>query len=738
MKKTGMSSSFIGKVLDNYRIIENLGIGGMGFVFKAIHIKLDKIFALKMIAPSLAMNKDFIKRFETEARALAKLEDPNIVRIYDLRSDNDQWFIIMEYIDGMNLMEMIRNDGAMKWQKALPIFKQVLTGIGHAHAAGIIHRDIKPNNIMVTGGGVVKITDFGLAKDQSGRATTMSITSGGTLYYMSPEHVKGISFTDKRSDIYSIGMTFYETISGNVPFKSLDSDFDIRETIMRKELIKPSAFNAQIPTLLEDIIMKSLAKSPDQRFQNTGTMLEALEDFEQKIPVLELGQELLADSSYKLKKKPVSLDMEGPDTRFEKVLKQQSRDLIRRYGMITLVFLFLIISVVTYLILSKPASAPRTPKESIFKIETNPSGADVYVDRLLAGTTPLHDYSIGTGDHHIRFEKNGYQTIDTLIWSPVDKKIVFSLDLRPVQRQKGTPILSPKTAATNTPLLINSDPPGAQIWINDIHKGATPLKVSGGQEKTWKIRIEKKGYHPYIKSFSPQNTQITQIDAKLSIISGSLQIMTIPGGASLTLDGKPLINQTTPVLLSDLATGTYQLQILKNGFHSQIREVLINPEDTTKLSVDLVPLQGKLALQVRPWGSVYLNNELQKATSDVRYEFSLPVNQYELKVVHPTLGRWVKKIVIETDQELNVVVDFSRTFEINITTVDESGRILPASIIIDDKNSGSNTPASVQLHTGIHRLSVRKDGYIAINGEQEIFIDPNAEKIYKIVLKKIE
>ena len=111
-----MSTSFIGKVLDNYRILENLGIGGMGVVFKAVHIKLDKIVALKVIAPGLALNETFIKRFQTEAKALAKLEDPNIVKIYDLRSDNDQWFIVMEYVDGINLSDKIKKNGALPWR----------------------------------------------------------------------------------------------------------------------------------------------------------------------------------------------------------------------------------------------------------------------------------------------------------------------------------------------------------------------------------------------------------------------------------------------------------------------------------------------------------------------------------------------------------------------------------------------------------------------------------------------
>jgi len=242
-----MSSAFIGKVLDNYRIVESLGVGGMGLVFKAIHVKLDKVFALKIIAPGLTMNESFISRFQTEAKALAKLEDPNIVRIYDLRADQDQWFIVMEFVEGINLLQMIKKEVAIPWRKALPILKQILTGIGHAHAAGIIHRDIKPNNVLISADQVVKIADFGLAKDQSSMVTTASLASGGTLFYMSPEHVKGISFTDTRSDIYSIGMTFYEMITGGVPFKNITSDFEIRETIMRKEFDTPTVVNPDIP-----------------------------------------------------------------------------------------------------------------------------------------------------------------------------------------------------------------------------------------------------------------------------------------------------------------------------------------------------------------------------------------------------------------------------------------------------------------------------------------------------------
>ena len=275
-----MSSSLIGKVVGNYRIIENLGIGGMGVVFKAIHIKHGKLFALKMLVPGLAMDEHFIKNFLIAAKALARIEDPNIVRIYDLKSEDDHSFIVMEYVDGFNLLELIREDGAFPLQNALEILKQILLAIGHAHKAGLIHRNIKPNNILISTDGKVKITDFGLAKVKNILTTTPYDTSAAGLYYMSPEHVRGYQFTDKRSDIYSIGMVFYQLVTGTLPFKNIESDFDLRESIIKKRIIKPRTYNRDIPPALETIVMKSIAKSPEDRYQSTKQMLHAIHKFE--------------------------------------------------------------------------------------------------------------------------------------------------------------------------------------------------------------------------------------------------------------------------------------------------------------------------------------------------------------------------------------------------------------------------------------------------------------------------
>ena len=273
-------SALIGKVLDNYRIVEEIGEGGMGVVYKAIHTKLDKVVALKMIAPGLATSAKFIRRFQTEAKALAKVQDPHIVAIHDLRSHEKQWFIAMEYVEGRDLYDIVANQGALSWKESLYIVKQILSAVGHAHQAGIIHRDLKPHNIMLTKGKQVKITDFGLAKDESNRMQTMTVAAGGSLNYMSPEHVRGFSYIEKRSDLYCVGIILYEMVTGEVPLKDLNSDFDIRESILKKDFDTPAKINKKIPPELESIIMKSIEKHPDERFQTAEEMLDAIEDFE--------------------------------------------------------------------------------------------------------------------------------------------------------------------------------------------------------------------------------------------------------------------------------------------------------------------------------------------------------------------------------------------------------------------------------------------------------------------------
>jgi serine/threonine protein kinase len=741
-----MSSSFIGKVVDNYRIIENLGIGGMGVVFKAIHVKLDKLFALKMIAPGLAMNENFIKRFQTEAKALAKFEDPNIVRIYDLREHEDQWFIVMEYVDGQNLLDLIRKKGAFPLKNALLILKQILTAIGHAHSAGIIHRDLKPNNVMITKGGQVKITDFGLAKDQSKRTTSLSVTSGGTLYYMSPEHVKGFQFTDNRSDIYSIGMTFYEMITGTVPFKDIQSDFDIRESIMRKDTIKPSVYNENIPSSLEEIVMKSISKNADDRYQTTDEMFKAVQKFESEDPDIDSDFALVeiqdsvkyTESEFKFGK--------APDPILPKIISK-NKNLFKKIGIYGVPILICLILLYLYY----PSSYVREKevKESVqlsnLTISTQPPSATIIVGSDSIGQTPINQYSMSPGNYALRISKKDYQPIDTAIVLIPGNSLNLSLTLAATETEKE--VIKPKVeteierspqipSIKNASIVINSNPTDSDVWMNGILKGQTPLNLEDYSPGNYQISLKKEGFSEYKDQIALRPGKNNDLRANLLPFGGGISLNLDPSSALISIDGQEVKNTGSPMVLENIPVGSHRIEIKHPGFESITDEIIVKQDETLNKQYSLVRQSGKLSVQVRPWGSIYIDNELKKKSADTKYQVTLPVQEYSIKISHPTLGIWEKSIRLKPDIEEEIIVNFNRNVNISIAAFDENGLPLNAEIIVDDKTTGFLTPAEIKTRVGNHKLKLKLDGYSLTNGEKRIFVDKNAPNEHTIILKK--
>lgn len=223
--------ALIDQIIDSYRIESMLGHGGMGVVYKAQHIRLEnKKVALKIIAPQLVRSGNFENRFQQEARLLALLKHPNIVDVYDLQYTEDLLYFIMELIEGETLEERLSKEGHLPWRQAIGVLKQVLAALQCAHDAGIIHRDIKPGNIMIDTRGNVKVLDFGLAKwlqplaseetiqEGHGEASSLTILGAGTPKYTSPEQARAVLNIDHRADIFSVGMTFYQVLTGLLPF----------------------------------------------------------------------------------------------------------------------------------------------------------------------------------------------------------------------------------------------------------------------------------------------------------------------------------------------------------------------------------------------------------------------------------------------------------------------------------------------------------------------------------------
>lgn len=271
-----MDTNKIGK----YELREKRGEGGFGVLYKAFDTVIEREIALKLLHQQLADDEKFSAWFHREAKAMAKLNHPNIVTIYNFEVVENNHFIVMEFIDGKNIDEIMRDTGAFDLENFILIARQLLSALGYAHSSGIIHRDIKPSNIMVTDSGLVKITDFGIAKILGASKLTQTGTAAGSLPYMSPEQIRGKA-VDPRTDIYSAGITFFQMLTGDVPFKE-DSDFLLMQAHLEKLPPRPSTKRADIPAALEDILLKSLEKKVDQRYTSTADMTQALIKFQKE------------------------------------------------------------------------------------------------------------------------------------------------------------------------------------------------------------------------------------------------------------------------------------------------------------------------------------------------------------------------------------------------------------------------------------------------------------------------
>ncbi len=264
------------KSISSYRVEEEIARGGMGVIYRAVHTVFDEVVAIKAIFPELTVNPEFRERFVNEAKIQRRLQHPNIVQVREFLSATNSFYIIMEYIDGETLAERLkRSRGPLPLKEALDIFRQALQGLAYAHSQGVIHRDIKPSNIIIPWSGVVKLTDFGIARAVEGGNLTKTGFLLGTPTYMAPEQIQGQK-VGKTADIYSMGITLYEMVTGQAPFvrsQESDTDFPILEAHVHQKPPAPTELNPSLPPFVEAALTKALAKKPDQRFPSC-------EDFE--------------------------------------------------------------------------------------------------------------------------------------------------------------------------------------------------------------------------------------------------------------------------------------------------------------------------------------------------------------------------------------------------------------------------------------------------------------------------
>lgn len=270
--------NYVGKKLEGrYELLEIIGIGGMAVVYKAYDNIEDRTVAVKILKEEYVSNEEFIRRFKNESKAIAVLSHPNIVKVFDVSFGESIQYIVMEYIDGVTLKQYIEQQGSLRWKDALHFAVQILRGLQHAHDRGIVHRDVKPQNIIVLPDGTIKVTDFGIARFARSEQQTITDKAIGSVHYISPEQARGDN-TDEKSDLYSFGVILYEMLTGQLPFQA-ESAVSVAIMQLQRDPELPTSINGSIPQGLEQITMRAMQKNSDKRYQSASEMLCDLESF---------------------------------------------------------------------------------------------------------------------------------------------------------------------------------------------------------------------------------------------------------------------------------------------------------------------------------------------------------------------------------------------------------------------------------------------------------------------------
>mgnify|MGYP006284982691 CR=1 FL=1 len=526
----------VGREVEGYRIQEVIGKGGMGVVYKAEDLALSRSVALKRIAPSFANDKAFLRRFRSEAQALARIDSPYIVSVHALLETDIGLLLVMEYVDGGTLGDA--TDGEpMDWIQARPLIKQTLQALEDAHQANVIHRDIKPSNIMLSAEDTVKVTDFGLAKVHRGD-TRATVTQGvhGTLNYMSPEQVRGDADLDHRSDLYSLGMTVYEMLVGELPFEEDSGDFSKMRMIVEEEVPRPNELRPDVPDEVSNLVARALEKDPEDRFQSARAMQAAVDavGVEQEAPTTVTGADITPAAHTRT------------DT--------HSRIRVAGIG-----FLIVLLTIGGYLMydmmmaggdespVTEKRGAPPPGPSTTVAVETSPTGATVHLGGREIGVTPLAD-TVTADSAQVRVQKAGFTSVDTTLALGSRQTVDLHLTL---PRESSPPTLA-----------VATDPSGATVYIDGDSVGVSPFESTvDGAPAT--VRVVKDGHVSVDTVLHPKRGQRTRLRLTLPDVSrearpppqGTYRLSVKPAG-TVVVDGQPYGNRASV----ELPVGRHSVQ----------------------------------------------------------------------------------------------------------------------------------------------------------------------------------
>jgi serine/threonine protein kinase len=563
-----------------YKVIQTVASGGTAVLFKAVQTSLDRVVAVKRLHQHLTNDENFTNRFILEAKAAASLDHENIVHVIDFGREGDCYQMVMEYVEGESLSDILERWRPIKYELALALVRQICLGLEHAHAKGIVHRDIKPGNVMVTPMGRAKITDFGLAKlTQANTSQTAANSILGTPLYMSPEQAFGES-VDQRSDLFSLGTVLFELLTGKQPFAS-ENYMGVIQNIINKDIPGVQEFNDQIPDDVAAIVDKALAKNRENRFQTAREFREAVESL--------LGLERISQATANLRvllEKTTSTNV-LPDTGFEKTRKRKTS----RGGAVAL-GAFLIVATASVAVIVKPSlldylrtpsrvnDAPQPPPQqsAIGEIDGYQFNvSDLLGDEAAADSVAGQPHA-GQAVQQSRLEMTG------------DMSEAFGSSTTPdeIPVQEATPVQEPPRAPSRMGFLKIEARPSAEVYVDGIYKGDTPpaisLKLTAGKHK---VECRHPRYEDYREVLRIVNGELSRRVITLKKLRGTLNVVT-QEGAEIYVDGK-LVGVTPIRKPIDLDSGPHMVTLKKTGFHTWSSEVTVEPKKTLPLKITLSP-----------------------------------------------------------------------------------------------------------------------------------------------------
>ena len=568
---------YIGKKLDGrYEIKEIIGVGGMANVYKAYDSIDDRAVAVKILRDEHMENDELLRRFRNESKAIAVLSHPNIVKVYDVSFNEDIQYIVMEHIDGITLKEYIEQQKVLRWKEAVHFTVQILRALQHAHDKGIVHRDIKPQNIMLLEDGTIKVADFGIARFARASQHTVTDKAIGSVHYISPEQAKG-ELSDEKSDIYSIGVMLYEMTTGTLPFDA-DSPVSVALKQIQSQAKRPREINPDIPEGLEDITIRAMQKDPARRYQSAAEMLRDIDEFKRD-PSISFEYKYSEPETKKISKEVASTKKKTKKIKDEQV---RNAPVVPVLTGITIAFIVVaIIFVIGIMAMVRPfEEVPDTTAPELIGMDINEamkkySGFDIVIESSSFheqyDKDIIYDQSVNTG----MVVKEG-ATIKVKISSGIQ---YFSLsDYRNFEENQVYKILTDNEIEFNTVTEYNDDIPEGYVIKTEpgadtqIDTGTVVVVyVSMGAESTYTTVPSVVGYKLE--------------DARMILNSAGIRIGSVE---RVDTDG-----QSTEVLSQSLSEGT----TVENG--TTISLVIVREKEETVNSMELMIPLPNISSEVR-------------------------------------------------------------------------------------------------------------------------------------------